>query len=153
MRPFAVANNADRRHIIYNYRHSRCRRVIENTFGILASRFRIYRRPIIAKVETVDKIVQATIVLHNWLRTRDIDSRNAVYIPTGFADWEDANGTLHEGQWRQEPQTDGLVSLVRNSTTNASNLAKTIREHQALYFLSNGEVEWQWQHLPVLRGP
>lgn len=42
--------------------------MIENTFGIMASRWRILRKPIIAHPNTVDSIVRATIVLHNFLR-------------------------------------------------------------------------------------
>ena len=50
---------------IYNYRFSRCRRTIENTFGILSARWRIFRRLIRANVNTVDEIVQVTVWLHN----------------------------------------------------------------------------------------
>ena len=52
---------------IYNYRLSRARRIIENTFGILAARCRIFHKPIIANKKTVINVTKAAIALHNYL--------------------------------------------------------------------------------------
>ena len=51
---------------VYNYRLSQARTIIENTFGIAALRYRIFRRPIIAKFDTVKQITKAVVALHNF---------------------------------------------------------------------------------------
>ena len=43
---------------VFDYRLSRSRRIIENSFGILEARFRIFRRPINAQLETVCSITK-----------------------------------------------------------------------------------------------
>ena len=46
---------------VFDYRLSRVRCVIENSFGILAARFRIFRKPINTQVETVCSITKAAV--------------------------------------------------------------------------------------------
>ena len=96
---------------VFNYRLSRCRRTIENAFGIYAARWPIFRRPIRASVNTVDAIVKATLCLHIYLCMAE----NAQYIPTGFVDCDSSSG-MNEGEWR---------SIVRGSNSCFQNLSRT----------------------------
>ena len=57
------------------------RRVIENSFGILAARWRLFRRPILAQPSTVVVYSQAALAIHNYLRTTE----STVYCPPGKA--------------------------------------------------------------------
>ncbi|KAL6438807.1 hypothetical protein ACFW04_003712 [Cataglyphis niger] len=67
MRPFSRKQNLNQEKIIHNYRLSRVRRTIENTFFILLSQWRILRKTIKCSVETAIKIVQAIVCLHNYI--------------------------------------------------------------------------------------
>jgi hypothetical protein len=74
-------NNLSVKQKVFNYRLSRARR-IENIFGILTSRFRVYERPIALLPDTVDLVIKASCALHNWLRTTSI----TVYLPPAAVD-------------------------------------------------------------------
>ena len=89
MRPFPGAGASEEERI-YNYRHSRARRCIENAFGILSQRWGIFLRPIKASVKKVESYTLACLALHNYLRL----TPNAKYIPTGFVDSEDDNENI-----------------------------------------------------------
>ena len=64
--PYARASVKEKEQVA-NYRILRPRRVVENTFGICAFRFRILRRPAISSVDTVTSIAKAVVALHNYL--------------------------------------------------------------------------------------
>ena len=44
--------------------------MVENVLGVLASRFRIFLSPMSISPKTPEKVVLASCVLHNYLRTK-----------------------------------------------------------------------------------
>ena len=69
MRPYPgkTEGTLTREEAVFNYRLSRARMVVENAFGILAQRWRIFSRKIPLSTKNVDKVVKAACVLHNYL--------------------------------------------------------------------------------------
>ncbi|XP_050676762.1 uncharacterized protein LOC126973479 [Leptidea sinapis] len=67
IKPFRQADLTSQERKILNYRLSRARRTVENAFGIMASRFRIFYTHINLEPENTDKVVKASCVLHNFL--------------------------------------------------------------------------------------
>ncbi|XP_055308525.1 putative nuclease HARBI1 [Sitodiplosis mosellana] len=68
MKPYPRSQSLiDRSKAIFNYRLSRSRRIVENAFGILTSRFRIFSTPIHLNVTTVENVVVSACILHNIL--------------------------------------------------------------------------------------
>jgi len=60
MHPFpraAIANDARKKK--FNKQLSRARRVVDNVFGILAEKWRVFFRPIETDAETVERVVKA----------------------------------------------------------------------------------------------
>lgn len=128
-----------RKQKIYNYRLSRCRRIIENTFGILTCRFRIFRTTLEVFPDFVDDIVMACCILHNFLRVH----ASSDYIPALAIDRELDDGSFVPGAWRQEPNLD---SLSRDKQKNPTQCAKNIRNCLADYFLTaTGSIPWQYR--------
>ena len=69
--------------LIFIYRLSRAKKVIENAFGIFSSRFRIFRRPMIANVYEVVKVTKACVAPHFFL----MKTNNATVIQTNTTLW------------------------------------------------------------------
>ena len=52
---------------IYNYRHSRARRISENVFGILANRWRVFHTTMHLSPERATSVTLSVLILHNYL--------------------------------------------------------------------------------------
>jgi hypothetical protein len=129
---------------VFNYRLSRARKMVENAFGIIASRFRVSGRPIEVKVETVDLIVKASCVLHNWLRI----TSSKRYFPSGCVDIEDHDiGEIIPRSWRNE--VTELSTASRLGSNNYTNPASLLRDQYATYFMEEGAVSWQLKMIGV----
>lgn len=138
---------------VFNYRLSRARRVIENAFGILVARWRIFRQPIQASPETLEAVVWACVTLHNYLRACDESEQGERrYCPAGYADQECTAGNIVHGQWRADVADGSALSDVRRTSSNMyADDAKRVRDTYAKYFCcSAGEVPWQYK--VVFRG-
>ena len=140
MRPYARRNELTESETIFNYRLSRARRIIENSFGILVSRFRIFRRAIIANVDNVKFITKATVALHNFLMKHVTN----LYCPTDFVDQEDIRGRV-PGNWRDDVNDfQGMLPIGNQGSNNFARTAKEVRNAFKDYFNSTeGAVAWQ----------
>ena len=127
--------NLDRQKMIYNYRLSRARRVVENAFGILANRFRVFLTTINLGPDKVTDAILAACCLHNFM----VEHNKHVYISA--CDVEETTGrTNTDGDGRQD-QT--LVGMPATANRNASENAKKQRQELNVYFSSLGSVHWQ----------
>lgn len=76
---------------IFNYCLSGAPWVIQNTFGIMAWKSRIFKRSIVVNPDKVTKITWAACCMHNNLRISEINNPPCArfYCPSGFVDLED----------------------------------------------------------------
>ncbi len=134
MKPFAVRlrslgarRGLDEQELVFNYRVKRGRLTIECTFGILTSRFRIYHRKIFAEPKNADRLVKATVILHNYLTK----PRHRRIVP-----WSGQK----EDEVRFPPQ---VKPFYKASGTNASNRAKETQAQLMRWFNGIGAVSFQ----------
>ncbi|RXN10421.1 nuclease HARBI1 [Labeo rohita] len=121
MRPFP-GRTLPRERRVFNYRLSRARLVVENTFGILSSQWRMYHRLMEVQPDVVERCVKATCVLHNFMRR----SAEAPAVRGAVQGTEDS-----------------LQSLGRVAANNSAREAIRVRDSFMAYFSAEGAVPWQ----------
>ncbi len=109
--PGAVSQGLGSFQRIFNYRLSSARSRIKNTFRIMASVFRLFRKPMLLEPKKARTVVECAVVLHNFLRR----SRTSVesYTPARtFDSYTEVNGVLKltPGSWRAD--NEGMTSFT-----------------------------------------
>ena len=132
MKPFPFRNQ-ERDERVFSYRLSRARRIIENAFGILSSRFRIFHTTINLAPEKVEQIVLAAVVLHNYLRREHMESFgiDSLIIEEG-----------NTGLGRERTERREMIPLERIPRRPTED-AKMIRVKFKEYFNGEGSLQWQ----------
>jgi hypothetical protein len=121
MRPYPKKSLTIRKKV-YNYRHSRARRLIECSFGLLSNKWQILHRALNVDVLLAENIVKACCILHNFVRSRD-----------GFKFEETLNVV-------------GFQNLNVDNESRSTKEALSIRDKLAEYFDSpGGSLEWQYR--------
>ena len=143
MKPYS-RHSMSPKELIFNYRLSRARRVVENAFGLLAQRFRVMLSTCELIPENARTVMKCCTTLHNLLLDRLPSPKNAV-------DREDAHMNVLPGAWREhviwpeQPQP-------RAGRANTD--GKKVRETLADFFGSPvGIVPWQWDKASVHQPP
>jgi len=135
MKPYAHRGQNQQQRI-FNYRLSRARRTVENAFGILSARFRVFRGPLEINPQRATDVVMAATVLHNYLLDSS-RSRSLGSVAQG------ATSTADNGD-RQTEIALGMRGLRPCLQKNPPVTAKTVRHTFTDYFMTQGQVPWQW---------
>lgn len=137
LKPYSARDLTHERRI-YNYRLSRARNVVENAFGLLASRFRVFHTAIALNVQSTKYIVASACALHNFLLTVSPSyATQSTFDRLNKKTW-----TIDKGEWRND-NCEQLTPLQPCGQRNVSNCAKGNREKYCEFFNTTGKVEWQ----------
>ncbi|XP_071581590.1 uncharacterized protein [Temnothorax nylanderi] len=155
MRPYARRNQLTREQRVFNYRLSRARLCIENTFGILVSRWHILHNGLRFSVANTQEILKALVCLHNFIMSsNDNNDRCASqYCPPDWLDVEDEAGLIHDGRWRTIGPGAFFKELGRTGANRGGSESEGVRNYLKEYFVSPvGEAQVPWQYVTAFQG-
>ena len=115
--------------------------MVENAFGILAMKWRIFIGPMNLQPKNAIATVLACTALHNFV-LKESASYGRSAITSGMVDTEREDGTVEPGGWRKELQD--TINLQKLSGNRASKAALKTRDLFSSYFnVGPGVVPWQ----------
>lgn len=127
MKPYPRSQSlVDQSKAIFNYRLSRARRIVENAFGMLTHRFRIYCTPIHLKTDTMEDAVTATCIIHNIL----VDQK--VFPDSSFDPTQNVSLNSIE-------QLEDIAEIESQQTNEPTEIRNRFKQ----YFDTVGAVSWQ----------
>ena len=120
MRPFPQRTLTSERRV-FNYRLARARRVVENAFGILSNRFRLFLTAIHLAEYKLNTIVFACCILHNFLRRHSQAYLTNIGSEAGLP-------------------SDTLPGLDTGRGGLATQSAREVRDKYVEYFMGRGAI-------------
>lgn len=135
IRPFA-GRGLPHAKAVFNYRHSRARRVVENAFGIASARWRVWRHPIEASPYMVILISKAVCVLHNFAMSHESNTTDTFKRITEIYQQEQPN--------KAKLPPNNLHPIKFESNNKRSNKkGAELRDTLKNFFVNEGQVTWQ----------
>ena len=127
MRPYGGRGITEEQRI-FNYRLSRARRIVENAFGILAARWRVFHTKIAVHPKSAKNIILASCVLHNFLQ------RTSTPAQINNVDQIDVT------------RCEAFLPFNSRGNRNQEEAAH-VREMFQIYFNNQGKVPWQLDYV------
>lgn len=122
LRPYpGIQIHSDETKKIFNERLSRARKVVEDAFGQLSQKFRVYQRRLKSLPENADKIIFTTCILHNFIKS----------------------GNENQFVSSMSEQLPRHITNIPNQGGSAPQVAFEVREKFKQFFNSPaGQIDW-----------
>ncbi|XP_058128589.1 uncharacterized protein LOC131292869 [Anopheles ziemanni] len=143
LRPYGGMHAADSIERNFNYRHSRARRVVENAFGIAVKVWRVLSKPIELEPHVAEKVVMATIHLHNFRRRHLLyNYTSAIHLPSTRST-ESSSAAPNENSDEELPSSMLSLPAIPLRPTRA---LQNMRSHLAQHFKANDPLPFSLPH-------
>jgi hypothetical protein len=126
MKPYAGHNpGSSTPERIFNYRLQKTCITVENMFGILSGKFRVFSKPVTLHPNKIETVLLTCIYIHNFPRW-NTTSRNFYLLP-GTCCLEDMyNHTVIPGSWKSETEDKHGSLSLQNVPRSSLNVAKIL---------------------------